>query len=228
MSMMAFQITSVSIVCSTVCSVVDQRKHQNATSLAFVRGIHRWPVNSPHKGPETRRLFLFDDVIMYVLWLQHLTFALRYSMLSSFQCNTILNSVTSEAIANNFRNGLHHSHTVSCLQIKQSTYYRIISAPIKFLFNAYIYQIFKIKNVYIYLHYVCVVWSFMFASVFVGGLGVIYVCGWNLIVPFFQNININANSPLNQIKPLFTAYLWNHVVSYIATKRHNGIDTPSS
>ena len=30
----------------------------------FVRGIHRWPVNSPHKGPSTRKMFPFDDVIM--------------------------------------------------------------------------------------------------------------------------------------------------------------------
>ena len=34
-----------------------------------VRGIHRSPVNSPHKGPVTRRMFPFEDVIMlcYVL-----------------------------------------------------------------------------------------------------------------------------------------------------------------
>ena len=43
-SVMAFQITSVSIVYSTVCSGADQRKHQSSTSLAFVREIHRWPV----------------------------------------------------------------------------------------------------------------------------------------------------------------------------------------
>ena len=42
----------------------DQRKHQNPASLAFVRGIHRWPVNPPHKWPLTRQLFPFDDVIM--------------------------------------------------------------------------------------------------------------------------------------------------------------------
>ena len=42
----------------------DRRKHQNSTSLAFVRGIQRWPVNSPHKGPVTRKIFPFDDVIM--------------------------------------------------------------------------------------------------------------------------------------------------------------------
>ena len=29
-----------------------------------MRGIHRWPVISPHKGPVTRKMFPFDDVIM--------------------------------------------------------------------------------------------------------------------------------------------------------------------
>ena len=42
---------------STVYSGADQRKHQSSASLAFVRGIHRWPVNSPHKGPVTRKSF---------------------------------------------------------------------------------------------------------------------------------------------------------------------------
>ena len=49
MSAIAFQITSISIVCSTVDSGADQRKYQSSASLAFVQGIHRWPVNSPHK-----------------------------------------------------------------------------------------------------------------------------------------------------------------------------------
>ena len=64
MGAMAFQITSLSIVYPTVCSGADQRKHQSSASLAFVRGIHRWPVNSPHKWPVTRKMFPFDDVIM--------------------------------------------------------------------------------------------------------------------------------------------------------------------
>ena len=64
MTIMASQITSVSIVCWTVCSGTDQRKHQSSASLAFVGGIHRWPVNSLHKGPITWKLFPFDDVIM--------------------------------------------------------------------------------------------------------------------------------------------------------------------
>ena len=64
MSTMASQITSVSIVYSTVCTGPDQRKHQRSVSLAFVRGIHQWPVNSLHKGPVTRKIFPYDDVIM--------------------------------------------------------------------------------------------------------------------------------------------------------------------
>ena len=63
---MASQIISVSIVYSTVCSGTDQRKHQSSASVAFVRRIHRWPVNSPHKGPVTQKLLPFDDVIMYM------------------------------------------------------------------------------------------------------------------------------------------------------------------
>ena len=58
------QITSLTIVYSTVYSGGDQRKHQSSASQAFVRGIHRWPVNSPHKGPVTRKIFPFDDIIM--------------------------------------------------------------------------------------------------------------------------------------------------------------------
>ena len=64
MSVMASQITSLTIVYSTVYSGADQWKHQRSASLAFVRGIPRWPVNSPHKGPVTRKMFPFDDVIM--------------------------------------------------------------------------------------------------------------------------------------------------------------------
>ena len=64
MGAMASQITSLTNVYSTVYSGADQRKHQSSASLAFVRAFHRWPMNSPHKGPVTRRMFPFDDVIM--------------------------------------------------------------------------------------------------------------------------------------------------------------------
>ena len=64
MGTMTSQITSLTIVYSTVYSGADQRKHQSSASLAFVRGIHRGPVNAPHKWPVTRKMFPFDDVIM--------------------------------------------------------------------------------------------------------------------------------------------------------------------
>ena len=64
MGVIASQITSLTIAYSTVYSDADQRKHQSSASLAFVRGIHRGPVNSAHKWPVTRKMFPFDDVIM--------------------------------------------------------------------------------------------------------------------------------------------------------------------
>ena len=66
MGAIASQITSLTIVYSIVYSDADQRKHQSSASLAFVRGIHRGPVNSPHKWPVTRQMFPFDDIIMWV------------------------------------------------------------------------------------------------------------------------------------------------------------------
>ena len=88
---MVSQITSLTIVYSSVYTDADQRKHQSSASLAFVRGlfqnnhddlikwkhfprywrfvrgIHRSPVNSPHKPPVTRKMFPFDEVIMIIL-----------------------------------------------------------------------------------------------------------------------------------------------------------------
>ena len=66
MSAVASQIISLTIVYSTVYSGVDQRKHKSSASLTFMRGIHWSPMNSPHKWPVTRKMFLFDDVIIYL------------------------------------------------------------------------------------------------------------------------------------------------------------------
>ena len=66
MSVMPSQITGVKIVYSIVCVEADQRKHQSSTSLAFVRGIHWWPVNSLHKGPVMRKMLSSDNVIMKI------------------------------------------------------------------------------------------------------------------------------------------------------------------
>ena len=69
MSAIASRITSLTIFYLIVYSRADLRKHQSSASLAFVRGIHRGPVNSPHKGSVTRKIFPFDDVIMPVICL---------------------------------------------------------------------------------------------------------------------------------------------------------------
>ena len=47
------------------------KKHQSPASLAFVRGIHRWPVNSPHKRLVMRKMFPFDDVIIMWQWIHN-------------------------------------------------------------------------------------------------------------------------------------------------------------
>ena len=83
----ASQITSLTIVYSTVYSDADHRKHQSPASLAFVRGIHRWPANFPHKGPVT-----FDDVIMVLLiwisyWTKWVTVTYRIAIIMS--CSVI-------------------------------------------------------------------------------------------------------------------------------------------
>ena len=71
MGAIASLITSLTIVYSTVYSDADQRKYQSSASLAFVWGIHRGPVNSPHKWPVTRKMFPFDDVIMIKQYTSH-------------------------------------------------------------------------------------------------------------------------------------------------------------
>ena len=55
MSAMASQITSNTVVFSTIYSGRYQRKRQGSAPLTFVRGIHRWPANSPHNGPVTQK-----------------------------------------------------------------------------------------------------------------------------------------------------------------------------
>ena len=65
MSAMASQITSLMVVFSTVYPGADQIKHQSFAPLAFVRGIHRWPVNSAHERPVTWKTLPFDDVIIF-------------------------------------------------------------------------------------------------------------------------------------------------------------------
>ena len=66
MSTMASKVTGVSIVCSTLASATDQRKHESSASRAFVWGIHWWPVNSQHRRPVTQKMFPSDEFIICV------------------------------------------------------------------------------------------------------------------------------------------------------------------
>ena len=94
MSAMTSQTSDVSIVYTTVCSGTDQRKYESSASLAFVRGIHHWPVNSPHKGPVTRKMFPFDNVIMasrYECW-EHTALTHFCDLFFSAGFHTCLNS----------------------------------------------------------------------------------------------------------------------------------------
>ena len=85
MGAIASQITSLTSVYSIVYPGTDQRKHQSSASLAFVRGIHRGPVKSPHKGTVTRKMFPFDDVILFTVlpWRCHILIS---------HCNTSFDS----------------------------------------------------------------------------------------------------------------------------------------
>ena len=94
MSTIASQITSLAIVYSIVYSDAGQRKHQSSASLAFVWGIHRGPVNSPHKWPVTRKIFPFDDVIMQ---------SFLYHILLSEKNNNITSTSNDRHAISNYR-----------------------------------------------------------------------------------------------------------------------------
>ena len=92
MSLMASQITSLTIVYSASYSGVDQRKHQSSASLAFVRGIHRGPVNSPDKRPVSRKMFPFDDVIIFFVNLVALWLSLKNIQSFKRICSLIIST----------------------------------------------------------------------------------------------------------------------------------------
>ena len=103
MGAMASQITSLTIVYSTVYSGADQRKNQISASPAFVWEIHQGTVNSPHKWPVTRKMFPFDDVIMWGLGLSgalRTTYALLLvqAVCSSCKRKPVIRSILSYSI----------------------------------------------------------------------------------------------------------------------------------
>ena len=101
MGSIASQITSLTIVYSTVYSDADQKKNQSCASLAFVRGIHRGPVNSPHKCPVTRKMFPFDDVIMFIEYFSQIWWHEPYfNIAMAARCLTLSSQVTGPKVYN--------------------------------------------------------------------------------------------------------------------------------
>ena len=138
-STMASQITSLAIVYSTVYSGADQRKHQSSASLALVRGIHRRPVNSPHKWPVTRKMFPFDDVIMTLKCFDwHDMKHRRREQMQSFSRNTMIHFV----YVCNFD---YVQHINSCNYFV--TMYALICVCIeKYVYICYEYHVFTPSN----------------------------------------------------------------------------------
>ena len=65
MSAIASQIAGVSIVVIAQPFVLEPiKENQSSVALAFVKGIHLWLVDFPHKRPVRRNMFPFDDIIM--------------------------------------------------------------------------------------------------------------------------------------------------------------------
>ena len=115
---MASQITSLTIVYSTVYSGKDKRKYHSSASLAFVWGIHRWPVNSPHKWPVTRKMFPFDDVIIMVDSLLTVIIAAATTV-AIFQLLSLFFSPVKDTVVTNDRWGdnnilCHHGGFYTC------------------------------------------------------------------------------------------------------------------
>ena len=86
MDVMASQITSLTIVNLTLYSGAGQRKHQSSASLAFVRGMHRGPVNSPHKWLVTREMFPFDDISICKSYEVSASATRRHDAISDTKC----------------------------------------------------------------------------------------------------------------------------------------------
>ena len=91
MGSMTSQITNLTIVYSAIYSGADQRKHQKLCVTGLCVGNSPGQVNSPHKWPVTRKMFPFDDVIMYVQinlcysWYCHLCDGIFYVHILSYR-----------------------------------------------------------------------------------------------------------------------------------------------
>ena len=115
MGAIASQITSITVVYSTVYSGADQRKHDSSAFLAFVRGIHRGPLNSLHKWPVTRKMF--DDVIMLKSKETQKKICCLYHQSRSCRCPSAVNRLRPRRSCRHFADDIFkiHFHEWWCL-----------------------------------------------------------------------------------------------------------------
>ena len=83
-ALLRLKITSFSTVWSAIYSRAHQRKHQSSKLLAFVKGIHWWQVDFPHKGPVMQKMFSFDDLVMFRLGIWQINSALLRPIVNAF------------------------------------------------------------------------------------------------------------------------------------------------
>ena len=114
MGVITSQIASLTIIYSSIYSGADQWKHQSSASLAFVRGIHWWPVNSPHKGPVMRIMFLFDDVILKLstdlFWLEGVK--THWALQGSPEKSQVSNMSVIWCPSSSAKSGIQHEWTI--------------------------------------------------------------------------------------------------------------------
>ena len=125
MTMLASQITSLTVVYSTVYSGVNQRKHQSSASLAFVREIHRGPVNFPHKWPVTRKMFPFDDVIMIQTRRSYASLTYMMEIPAPLRRHHCIERDSSNLMTNRVHSP-QYTHGVCCVYFCCTTYYEFL------------------------------------------------------------------------------------------------------
>ena len=107
------------------------KKHQSSASPAFVCGIHRWPVNSPHKRPVTRKIFPFDDVIIMQKSAPKIKFVSRiYLERLILELHTESGSVNSTSPG---QNGRHFADDILWCIFVNENFYILIKISLKFV-----------------------------------------------------------------------------------------------
>ena len=144
----ASQITSLTTVCSHMYSGADRRKHQSSVSLASVRGIHRSPVNFPHKRPVTWECFhLMTSSCTLVYLFQFYEVVTRYNRVNFFQASHNRGKIRSvervyvlQLWMSSDISIAHHKYTIIRFEFRA---YCLATIRIHFLNSSYINLLFK-------------------------------------------------------------------------------------